>query len=138
MKKDSNYTVETEAKAVEDTKDFSTSTIESNFETSFFYTNDKFINQIDNYEIFQYIQTKYPSINVENDDSVIKKQLILLLDDEDFIQNLLHYFNLTIFEFFSMMYKQFSTIFKGPYLKKIRNNIVGKKYLKNVRKKHDY
>jgi len=55
MKKDSNYTVETEAKAVEDTKDFSTSTIESNFETSFFYTNDKFINQIDNYEIFQYI-----------------------------------------------------------------------------------
>jgi len=39
----------------ENNKDFTTATIESNLETSFFYTNDKFINQLDNAEIFKYI-----------------------------------------------------------------------------------
>lgn len=119
-------------------KDFNTSSFESNLETSFFYTNDRFINQIDNNEMFQYIQTKYPNISLEHDDSIIKKQLTQFLNDENFVQYILQYYNLTIFEFFSMLYKQFSTIFKGPYLKKLKNVIAGKKYITNARKKRDY
>lgn len=122
----------------ENNKDFTTATIESNLETSFFYTNDKFINQLDNAEIFKYIQTKYPELNLENDDPIIKKQIVNLLEDDSFINDILKYYNLTLFEFFSVLYKQFSSIFRGPYLKKLKNILTGKSYLTNGRKKHDY
>lgn len=103
-------------------------TLESNVDTSFFYTNDKFINSFDNVEIIAAIQNRYKNLNEQNSDSVIKKEIVHFLDDEKFVEHILNFYNITIFDLFKIIYKQYSSIFKGPYLKKIRKTLSDKKY----------
>lgn len=112
-------------------------TFENDVETSFFYTNDKFINALDNETIIKEIQKKYPDLNEKNTDGIIKKNIVRFLEDEKYVNTILEFYNLTIFDLFKMLYKSFSTIFKGMYLVKIRNAISNKKYVKlPVRRKH--
>lgn len=104
---------------------------ESNVETSFFYTLDKFINSLDNNSIFYDIQKKYENINLSNNDTVIKKSLALFLDDEKFVNSILKKYNITIFDLFKILYTKYNSLFKGPYIKKIKKIITDKKYENN-------
>lgn len=107
--------------------------LDSNVETSFFYTNDKFINSIDNIDIITVILEKYPSLNGQNTDSVLKKTIIQILEDDEFIEYILNYYNMSIYDFFKVLYKQFGTIFSGIYLKKVKKTIENKNYAKNTK-----
>ena len=104
---------------------------ESNIETSFFYTLDKFINSLDNNSIFYDIQKKYENIDLSNNDTVIKKNLALFLDDEKFVNSILKKYNITIFDLFKILYAKYNSLFKGPYIKKIKKIIADKKYENN-------
>ena len=81
------------------------STLEYNVETSFFYTSDKFINAIDNDNILKEIQKKYPDLSEKNTDGAIKKNIIKFLDDEQFVESVLNFYNLSIFDLFKLLYK---------------------------------
>ena len=104
---------------------------EANVETSFFYTLDKFINSLDNNVIFYDIQKKYENINLSNNDTAIKKSLALFLDDEKFVNSILKKYNITIFDLFKILYTKYNSLFKGPYIKKIKKIITDKKYENN-------
>lgn len=102
---------------------------ENSVDTSFFYTNDKFINSIDNDEIIAKIQSKYPDLSDKNTDSVIKKNIIHFIEDDAFVKLILDYYSINIFELFKLLYKMFSTVFKGMYLVKIRKILENKNYV---------
>lgn len=53
-----------------------TSTVESTIASSFFYTSDKLINTMDNDEILQKLEDKFPGLNVKNTDIMIKKSIV--------------------------------------------------------------
>lgn len=108
--------------------------LDSNVETSFFYTNDKFINSIDNIDIIAVLLEKYPNLNSQNTDSVLRKTIIQILDDDEFIKYILNYYNMSIYDFFKVLYKQFGAIFNGIYLKKIKKTIENKEYAKSENK----
>ena len=122
----------------EQPNEFTNALVESSFESSFFYTNDKLINRLDNNEIFLAIQSKYDKINDKNEDSAIKKQFVEMLNDVDFIESILSFFNITIYDLFKVLYNKFGSLFKGQYLKKVKSAIDGKRYLSATRKKHEY
>ena len=104
-------------------------TIESVVNQSFFYTSDKFFDQIDANEIKASIIKTYPKLSTDNTDSVIKKTLIEMLNNEDFMTGLLNFYNITIFELFKILHTTYSSIFKGTYLKKVKANLSGKSYV---------
>lgn len=61
------------------------SSFENDIDTSFFYTNDKFINTLDNDVVISEIQKKYPELSSKNADGIIKKHLTYFLEDEEYI-----------------------------------------------------
>lgn len=97
-------------------------------ETSFFYTNDKHLNAIDDIEIINRIMSKYPDFNQKNKDTQLKKIFLQVLEDETFILDLLEYFSLTIFDFFKIIYKNYSSLFNTLFIKKVKDRIKNKKY----------
>ena len=107
---------------------FDSKTFESAVDTSFFYTSDKFINSLDNNEIIKKIQTKYPNLSIKSTDSVIKKNILHFVEDEKFVESILDYYSLNIFELFKILYSKYSPIFKGMYLTKLRKILQNKKY----------
>lgn len=71
----------------------------------------------------------YEQLGQNNEDTSIKKTIIAMLNDEDFIYDLLEYYSISMQDIFKILYAQYSGIFKGPYLKKIRNIIEDKQYI---------
>lgn len=61
---------------------------------------------------------------------MIKKGIISFLNDEDFVSYVLKYFGITLLELMNVMFKQYGSLFKGPYLKKVRKALTNKKYAK--------
>ena len=114
-----------------------TGAFESDVETSFFYTSDKFFNKLDDIEIFNTLCEQYPQLQSE-EDSTVKKTFIQLLNDELFVEQVLSYYNITIYDFFKLIYSQYSSIFKGPYLKKVKSELASKRYKMQSRRAHDY
>lgn len=105
-------------------------TIESVVNNSFFYSNTKMFEQADNNEILAYIINKYPNFDTNNSDLVIKKALLEMISNESFVRNLLRRYDITIFDLFKIFYKNYSSLFKGQYLKKLKNELEKKSYEK--------
>lgn len=97
---------------------------------SFFYTNDKTLNDLDTQDIVISISRKYPDFNPSNDDSLVKKTFKEILDNDQFMEYILTFYNINIFDLFKILYRNFSSIFKGQYLKKIRDQLATKTYAK--------
>jgi len=76
----------------------------------------------------------YPRLSTSNTDSIIKKALIEMLNDEQFINEILEFYNINVFDLFKILHKTYASIFKGSFLKKLKNNIVGKSYVSRKRK----
>lgn len=119
------------------TKDIASS-FESDIQHTFFYTDNKFFENLDTKEIMKTILKKYPLLSQEQTDVIIKKQIVLFLNDVSFIEYLMEFYNLTVYDLFKILYKQYGSIFKGPFLKKIKTQLDGKKYATVTRKKHSY
>ena len=99
-------------------------------ETSFFYTNDKYLNSLDDNEIISRITSRYPDFNQQNKDTQLKKIFLQLLDDEEFILDTLDYYNIDIYDFFKIIYKNYSTLFNTLFIKKVREKIQNHTYAK--------
>ena len=117
---------------VEDVQDDSpTASIEDfncTVDTSFFYTNDKHLNAIDDIEVINRIVARYPDFNQKSKDTLLKKIFLQVLDDEAFVLDILDYFSLTIFDFFKIIYKNYSSLFNALFIKKVKDRMKNKKY----------
>lgn len=63
--------------------------VESAVNNSFFYTNDKFFEQMDSILIINHILLEYPNLNLKNIDIEIKHEMIKFVQDKDFIDVLI-------------------------------------------------
>lgn len=97
-------------------------------DTSFFYINDKHLNAIDDAEVINGIVAQYPDFNQKNKDTQLKKIFLQVLENEEFIEDLLDYYSLTIFDFFKIIYKNYSSLFNTLFIKKVKDKIKTKKY----------
>ena len=84
------------------------------------------------------ILQKYPLLCQDQTDVVIKKQIVAFLNDSVFIEQLMEFYNLTVYDMFRVLYTQYGTMFKGPFLKKVKSQLDGKQYATVIRKKHSY
>lgn len=50
----------------------------------------------------------------------------------------MEFYNLTVYDMFRVLYTQYGTMFKGPFLKKVKSQLDGKQYATVTRKKHNY
>ena len=64
--------------------------------TSFFCTNDKAFEKIDNYDIFQSMVLQYENLKHNNEDSIIKKTIIIMLNNDNFMNSIMEYYNVKI------------------------------------------
>ena len=103
--------------------------LETAVNSSFFYTNDKALDTIDNAEILKTITAKFEGLSTDNTDSVIKKALIEFLQNERYVTKILKFYHITIFELFKLFHKNYASIFKGPYLKKLKKELENKSYV---------
>ena len=115
-----------------------TSSFEADIQHTFFYTDNKFFAGLDNKEIMSAILQKYPLLCQDQTDVVIKKQIVAFLNDSAFIEQLMEFYNLTVYDMFRVLYTQYGTMFKGPFLKKVKSQLDGKQYATVTRKKHSY
>lgn len=139
MKKQKNTEVETTIEIEETTTETVTNQgLESNVETSFFYTNDKFINQMDDNVFYDLIISKYPNLNLSNADTILKKTLAQFLEDEEFVEYILEFYNISIYDLFKVLYRMYGALFNTLYSKKIRSIIETKNYAKCTKPKKTY
>lgn len=96
--------------------------------TTFFFTNDKQIESIDDAAILTTIQSKYPYIAFDIAEADVKKQIIQLVNDRMFIQTLFERFDMTIYDLFTLFSKYFGGLFKGSFLKKIKIELKNNNY----------
>lgn len=115
-----------------------TAAFEADIQHTFFYTDNKFFASLDNKEIMSAILQKYPLLCQDQTDAVIKKQIVAFLNDSVFIEQLMEFYNLTVYDMFRVLYTQYGTMFKGPFLKKVKSQLDGKQYATVTRKKHSY
>lgn len=87
---------------------------------SFFYTDDKFINEFEDAEILEYIRSGHSEYDPKAGDELkLKKAIIGLLDDSPFMTGLLARYNMTIFEFFKFLYRMEPSVFRGAFIPKL-------------------
>lgn len=115
-----------------------TASFEADIQHTFFYTDNKFFASLDNKEIMSAILQKYPLLCQDQTDAVIKKQIVAFLNDSVFIEQLMEFYNLTVYDMFRVLYTQYGTMFKGPFLKKVKSQLDGKQYATVTRKKRSY
>lgn len=84
---------------------------------SFFYTDEKFINQFEDKEILAFINVKYPMLDPRKyDESKLRKQILYMLNDSKFICGLLDKYSMDIFDFFKFLYRLDSSVFSGMFI----------------------
>lgn len=104
-------------------------------DTSFFYTSDKFLISFEDKEIVEYIQQKYPLFNVDKqNDTVMRKTIIEMLNDVKFMTNLLERYGLNIYDFFKFLFRYDVNIFKGLFFKRLKKALKYKKYAVEMKK----
>lgn len=94
---------------------------------SFFSTLDTFFESCDYDTILAQIQKKYPQINEQSDDTVLKAEIAALLQDIEFINKILEFYKITFHDFLKLLFSSFAAVFKGQYFKKISKIINGKR-----------
>ena len=99
-------------------------------EISFFYTIDKKLDSIDDADIIHEILKKYPELNQQEKDIYLRKVLIQVLNDDDFIVYIINKYNITILEFFKILYKEYSALFNALFIKKLKDLLKTKAYAK--------
>lgn len=96
--------------------------------TTFYYSNEEHLNNIDNIQVIRYIQTKYPAIDEANTDLVIKQNLLSLFNDSIFTLKVLKTFDMTFRELLSILISNYQTIFNHYFVKKLITIINDKQY----------
>ncbi|MBP5785449.1 MAG: hypothetical protein J6W16_07710 [Methanobrevibacter sp.] len=62
-----------------------------------------------------------------------RKAMINLLNDNDFMANILENYNMTILDFFRFLFRLCPSVFKGFFVKKVQKTLKNKKYAKSIK-----
>lgn len=120
-----------EAKAPAESSSEQTASIEqfnSSVDTSFFYTSDKKLNAIDDADILKQMQLQYPEFKQTTKDSQLKKIFLEMLDNEDFIKQIMQQYDLDLHDLFKLVYKQYSSLFNALFIRKVKDKLQSHSY----------
>ena len=102
--------------------------------SKFFYSNDKFIETFDDEQLYDAITKHYPGLLAnESNEQTKRKTVIDLLNNNEFMSNILENYNMTILDFFKFLFRLCPSIFKGFFVKKVQKTLKTKKYAKSVK-----
>lgn len=122
---------QSEAKAPAESSSEQTASIEqfnSSVDTSFFYTSDKKLNAIDDADILKQMQLQYPEFKQTTKDSQLKKIFLEMLDNEDFITQIMQQYDLDLHDLFKLVYKQYSSLFNALFIRKVKDKLQSHSY----------
>lgn len=128
MKENNDIVVDNEEDIIQKNNE-SYQVLETSIGSNFFVNNDEMFDAIDNPEILKFIIKEYPSLHQNSSDTIIKKTLLQLLNNEDFMLVVLERYNMNIFDFFKILFKCYSSIFKTSFLKSLKQHVYNKKYV---------
>lgn len=101
--------------------------------SDFFYSDEKWVSAFEDEEIISLIQEKYPAFaNKKSDDQVLRKTIIYILNDSEFMEEILDRYSMNVYEFFKFLYRTEPTLFKGQFVTRIQRALKDKSYA-NVR-----
>lgn len=102
--------------------------------SKFFYSNDRFIDTFDDMQLYESMTKHYPEfLDVNNTEQIKRKIVIDILNDNEFMNDILEKYNMKIMDFFRFLFRLCPSIFKGFFVKKIQKTIKNKKYAKSVK-----
>ena len=96
--------------------------------SSFFYSDEPFIIQMDEDQIYKTITLKYKIFDEYKTDQQLKKHFLEFLNDDIFISKVLKLYNITIFELFEVFVTKIPSIFTKNFAQKVRDVLVTKDY----------
>lgn len=100
----------------------------SNSGDSLFYTQDSVFQKIDDNIILDTIRDKYENFVITTNESVLKKTLLDILNDEKLIRFVLKRYNIILSELMRIIFNNYAGIFESnSFLKKVKL-IIDEKY----------
>lgn len=95
---------------------------------SFYYTSDKQIRKLDDKFIMSKIIEKYPDFIGNKSENIIKQVFVAITSDIKFIDELSKKLDMTIFDIFKVIYRNYSFIFNKCFINKIQKIIKANGY----------
>ncbi len=74
------------------------------------------------------ITEKYPDFTYDKKDSVIKQILLVFLQDNKHMNEVLEFFDMTIYDLFKIIIRKYPYVFSGVYNNKIHKILSRRKY----------
>jgi len=97
---------------------------------SFFYSNDRNLRKSDDILILSKIREKYPDFIESNKDIVLKKLLVIFLDDNAFVEEVLSYFDISIQDLMIIIFRSYGHILNSYFLTTLHEQLKNKKYVR--------
>lgn len=88
--------------------------------SSFFSTSDSEIQALDDLEIITRFTDKYPDFNQHTKDMYLRKQLLVILEDKQFILEIMRYYSLNINDIITLLSKYYGSLFNAIFIKKVK------------------
>lgn len=102
--------------------------------SKFFCSIDSYLDNMNDWEIYDTIKMKYPGISIEEtNDTIRKKAIIEMVQDDAFITDVLELYDMNILDFFRFMFRLCPSLFKGLFLKRVQSIVADKQYAKSIR-----
>ena len=90
---------------------------------SFYYTSDKQIRKLDDKFIISKIIEKYPDFIGNKSENILKQSCVAIASDTKFLDELSRKLDMTIFDIFKTIYRNYSFIFNKCFINKIQKII---------------
>lgn len=105
----------------------------SNIDTTqnrFFCTDDPFITNFDDKEILKFIQSQIPNFGINPGCTQFKQSIFVFLENETFVKCVMDKFELKIKDIFKFLFRLEPSVFKGMFMKKVKEIATKKSYFK--------
>jgi hypothetical protein len=80
-------------------------------------------------DIFAFIRNAYPDFMRSGDsETKVRRSIQRVLDDEAFVERVMKIFDITIFDFFKILFRADPAVFKKPFLQGLHKQILRKSY----------
>ena len=108
--------------------------IDANSLNSFYYTMDNRLKKLDDKIILAKITEKYPEFRLDTPEKILKNVIFAIFNDSKFISEIVEYFDMTLNELFIVIYRHYSYMFNTCLIKKIKESIKRKPYVRKFAK----
>lgn len=88
--------------------------------SSFFCTSDAFFDTLDDQQLYKSLVVQYKGLDAAVTSEREKRDdIIRMLENEDFIEQLLETYNMDVFDLFKFLFRLCPSVFKGLFVRKV-------------------